>query len=68
MLSYVVIVNVLFNFYKNNELRIFKLKLYINFLFVIWFVFISFREEEIKNYKNDNVKNGYDCIEYFYII
>lgn len=55
-------------FMINIELRIFKLKLYINFLFVIWFFFISFRVKEIKNYKNDDVKNGYDFIEYFYII
>lgn len=55
-------------FMINIEFRIFKLKLYINFLFVIWFFFISFRVKEIKNYKNDDVKNGYDFIEYFYII
>lgn len=55
-------------FMTNIELRIFKLKLYTNFLLVTWSFFTSSRAKEIKNHKNDDVKNGYDSIEHFYII
>lgn len=54
-------------FMINNEIRIFKLKLYTNFLLVTCSCFTSSRAREIKNHKNDDVKNGYmhDCIEHF---
>lgn len=55
-------------FMSNNELRLFKLKLYTNYLLATWSFFTSSRAKEIKNHKNDDVKNGYDCIEHLYII
>lgn len=55
-------------FMSNNELRLFKLNLYTNYLLATWSFFTSSRAKEINNHKNDDVKNGYDCIEHFYII
>lgn len=55
-------------FMSNNELRLFKLKLYTKYLLATWSFFTSSRAKEIKNHKNDDVKNGYDCIEHLYII